>query len=333
MITCDNFTVLYYKLIQKVYEEYDYECSPRGMKIREVIGAEFELTNPMNRLPYIPERNFSISYYCGELLWYLAKRKDVKWIAKYSPFWLDVTDDGETANSSYGARVFSVHPSIANGTQVQWNRIVEELERDPDSRRAVVYFGQPADHTDYKLDVGCTTASQFFIREGKLHQIVTMRSNDLILGTPYDVTWFTVLQELLAERLEVGLGTYIHRSNSLHIYERNFPLAESILKEMDEVKDSDYPPCPPFPEGYDRESVGRIMRFEENLWRVKTHENVRGLLNHFFMREEEQFWRDWACILAMHRAKKLTDDKKANRELRKECLSRIKFEGYKRFRK
>jgi len=331
-ITSDSFTSIYYQLVDQVFNNYEYECAPRDMKIKEILGVSFVLTNPRNRLPYIPSRNFSISYYVGELLWYLDGRDDVEWIAKYSPFWLNVTDDNETVRASYGSRLLTNHDSIAQGREIQWNRIVSELKRDPDSRRAVVYFGQPADHIDYKLDVGCTTSTQFFLRDNKLHQIVNMRSSDLILGIPYDVAAFTIFQEKLANELGVELGNYIHRSNSLHIYERNFPLAEAIVKELNSADAKKfYPVCPPMPKN---ENIGELITLEANLWKKATSpEEVNDFIDWFNSKVENEYWRDWALILASHRAKKLTNDIKVNKEFRKQLLQRTSFSGYKFFRK
>jgi thymidylate synthase len=58
-----------------------------------------------------------------------------------------------------------------------------------------------------------------------------MRSNDLVWGLPYDVFFFTMLQELLAQKLGLDLGVYIHGAGSLHLYERHTALARRVLSE------------------------------------------------------------------------------------------------------
>jgi thymidylate synthase len=68
-------------------------------------------------------------------------------------------------------------------------------------------------------------------REGRLHLIVQMRSNDVVWGLPYDIFLFTMLQEMLALRLGLGLGVYIHSVGSLHLYEKHFKLAENVLSD------------------------------------------------------------------------------------------------------
>lgn len=227
--TFDDFTSCYIALIDKVANDYTYESAPRGQKIKEVLGATFTITNPAARLPYVVGRKFGLTYLAAELVWYLSGNNKTKWISKYSNFWASISDDGVTANSAYGARLFQPHPRIAANRFTQWDYLVNELRSDPDSRRAVMHLRVPEDSVEAKLDVPCTLALQFFIRNNKLHQVVHMRSSDVIFGIAYDVPAFTMFQEILANELNVELGTYTHVSNSLHLYERHFEMASQIL--------------------------------------------------------------------------------------------------------
>jgi hypothetical protein len=83
------------------------------------------------------------------------------------------------------------------------------------------------DLTYHSKDVPCTCLLQYFIRDGKLNAVTYMRSNDIILGTAYDVFVFTMLQEYIANALGVDMGAYTHVAGSLHIYEKNFDFIES----------------------------------------------------------------------------------------------------------
>jgi len=58
-----------------------------------------------------------------------------------------------------------------------------------------------------------------------------MRSNDVVWGLPYDVFLFTMLQEMLAQTLDLELGSYIHVAGSFHLYERHLALARRVLDE------------------------------------------------------------------------------------------------------
>ena len=230
-----NFSHAYVDLCRLIRDESDFVSSPRGMKIKEKLGVQFRIKNVQDRLPYIEARNFSLSYFVAETLWYMSGSNSTEWISRYASFWKEISDDGKTANSAYGARIFKLHPRIADGGLNQWEYVKGELRRDPDSRRAVIHIRTPDDSLYAVKDVPCTLALQFFIREGKLHLHVNMRSSDIILGIAYDVPAFTTMQEILANELSVELGEYVHTSNSLHCYERDFEMLDAIARSSDNL--------------------------------------------------------------------------------------------------
>ena len=316
----ENFTECYFDQINEVMKNPDYECSPRGMAIKEKLGASFIIKDPRNRLPYIPERKYSISYYCAEALWYFAGRNDVEWIGKYSPFWFDVTDNGSTVNSSYGSRIFRKHDRIDNGSHIQYERVLNELKNDRDSRRASFYLVSPGDNQTAIKDVGCCFNMHFFIRNNKLNQIVNMRSNDLILGVPYDISAFTLIQEKLANDLDVELGYYHHNASSLHIYERNFEVAKAV---MNATLTSNCPSVHHMPKEI---PVDKLIEFERKCQICQTLDELKTLYNSCNT-EFGNYWSDWAKIFVGHRAKKL------DKEFKKFVFNSFEFDGYRRFTK
>ena len=70
---------------------------------------------------------------------------------------------------------------------------------------------------------------QFLIRKDKLNLITTMRSNDAYLRMPYDLYTFTMLQEIMADKLGIDVGTYTHVVNSLHIYKKDINIVKNII--------------------------------------------------------------------------------------------------------
>lgn len=308
--TFDNFTECYLSLIDTTMNNNQYESAPRNQKVKEIIGATFTITNPRARIPAVVGRKFGLTYLAAELVWYLSANNETEWISKYSSFWSDISDDGKTANSAYGARLFAHHPAIADRRFVQWDYIVNELRRDPDSRRAVMHLRTPNDSIDAKLDVPCTLALQFFIREGKLHQVVHMRSSDVIFGIAYDVPAFTVFQEILANELNVELGTYTHVSNSLHIYERHFDLARKILKPENVESSQSWARTLSdnrriTETSLDEIRVGQIydlMVFEGSL---KLCDSAGAVTTHIHKFNFSGFWSDIAIILAAKRLREI----------------------------
>jgi thymidylate synthase len=324
MLWYNNFTECYIGLIEEVYNNPDYISAPRGLKVKERLGVAFGIRNPRARLPYIVGRKFSITYMIAELLWYLSGENSTEWIANYSSFWRSISDDGETANSAYGARIFKSHPWIAEGVLNQWNYVKSELKQDPDSRRAVIHIRTPSDSVHAKLDVPCTLTLQFFIRDGALHLMVNMRSSDIILGIAYDIPAFTLMQELLAMELGVETGTYMHVSNSLHIYERHFDMCEKIISNLNKLtalKLDKYlgamPSMPTLP------PVDKLYYFEKQVRICSSAKEVMQVIELAHAEFDHSYWKDWIRILAAHRLGKI-GCKKEKRNL----LASTAFAGY-----
>lgn len=308
----DNFTEAYISLAGEIKDNYDFISSPRGMKVKEKLGVRFEIKNPRERIPYVPARKFKIQYMIAETLWYFSANNHTEWIANYAPFWRDISDDGVTANSAYGSRIFRHHPRIAGERLVQWNYVKDELKRDPDSRRAIIHIKTAEDSLSAKKDVPCTLALQFFIRDNKLNLVVNMRSSDLILGIAYDVPAFTYMQEMMAIELGIELGSYIHVSNSLHVYERHFDMLDEIASVNTGMNSlgiaHDREPMPAMPaENLSEWAI--VYQLENELRNCKDRSGVERILR--TGTSLHSYWRDWLAILASHRLLKLGEKQAA----------------------
>jgi thymidylate synthase len=119
--------------------------------------------------------------------------------------------------------------------------VVGELRRNNDSRRAVIDVRDNSADA-FTGDCACLQHMQFFIREGALHSKVLMRSNDAVEATFMNAFAFIMLQESIADKLGVKVGTYTHRANSFHCYEKDFKLLEQYAKGIQEksVEDITY---------------------------------------------------------------------------------------------
>lgn len=111
--------------------------------------------------------------------------------------------------------------------------IERELRRNPSSRRAVI------DVRDWRHDAqegndnpACLQHIQFFIREGALHCKVLFRSNDACKATYMNAFALIMLQKRIADTLGCGMGSYTHRANSYHCYEKDFPLLEGYVRRI-----------------------------------------------------------------------------------------------------
>ncbi len=177
-------------------------------------------------------------YAVAEALWYLSREGDAAALLPYAPKYANYIEEDGKAHGAYGER-------IATNCQV-WHHdgpvpvdqlmlVQTMLEKQDFSRQAVITLWDASKDLPHaaagdRKDIPCTLTFQFIVRDGELHVVVNMRSQDVWLGMPYDVFTFTTIQYVLAGMLRLEVGTYTHNVGSLHLYEPNFEAASEARK-------------------------------------------------------------------------------------------------------
>ena len=116
--------------------------------------------------------------------------------------------------------------------------VIDELKRNRESRRAIISI-RDNDADTRGNDPACLQSIQFFIREDKLDCMALFRSNDLPEAFFFNAFGLIMLQEKIAGELGIQAGTYSHRSNSMHCYEKDFPLLKNYVKAITEKQIED----------------------------------------------------------------------------------------------
>ena len=96
--------------------------------------------------------------------------------------------------------------------------VVAKLKNCKDTRHAAISIYDAKEWQTYTKDTPCTYAVQFTILNNRLNMSVVMRSNDLWYGFCNDQYQFSMLQKMIAERLNIKIGTYYHFAHNLHLY-------------------------------------------------------------------------------------------------------------------
>lgn len=122
------------------------------------------------------------------------------------------------------------------GDQVDF--VINELKRNAETRRAVIDVRTPEDAGS--SDPACLQHLQFFIRNGKLDCCILFRSNDACEATFMNAFALIMLQKRIADALGVGMGSYTHRANSFHAYEKDWELLEGYVTRLKEGKPSTF---------------------------------------------------------------------------------------------
>jgi len=213
---------------------YGRTIDKTGVQCIELIGASFLADEPA----IFGEPN--IEYINAEINWYESQSLNIhdiygKHSGKKPPAaWQYAASDRGFVHSNYGYLVGSEE----NGSQ--YGNCLAELKANPNSRRAVMIYQRPSIWYEYNLDGAsdfiCTNSVAYYIRDGKLHCSVSMRSNDVVYGYKNDYAWQQYLLLNMANELEVVAGNMIWQVQNLHVYEKHFdlikpaPLPESPTK-------------------------------------------------------------------------------------------------------
>lgn len=196
--------------------------SGRTGDVLELLHTFVSIENPRQKWVYDRIPPISISFALAEVVWIMNGEERSEVINYWNPRLSDFAGNGDIYYGAYGKRIRS-HFGFD-----QLERSYYALQNVPESRQVVIQIydvgkdfpidnGQPRSE-----DIPCNICSLLKVRDGKLEWSQIMRSNDILLGMPYNFVQFTSLQEILAGWLGLEVGSYNHYSDSLHLYCRDF---------------------------------------------------------------------------------------------------------------
>lgn len=203
----------------------DFVTDKTGVKTIELVGTSFVADEDA----IFGTVNWD--YVQRELDWYKSMSLNVNDIPggvkqETNPpqIWMSVADPDGLINSNYGWAIWH------KDNFEQYDRCVEELKKNRDSRRAIMIYTRPQMWLDYnkngRSDFMCTNSVQYLIRNEKVHAVVQMRSNDAIFGYKNDRAWQEHILREVAQDTGYAQGDIIWNAGSLHIYSRHFHLVE-----------------------------------------------------------------------------------------------------------
>ena len=180
---------------------------------KALFDVGFYILNPIENAIHAKYRKWNKKYAEAEWQWYLSGDPNVSKLeelyGKVPEIWCHMTDSKGEVRSNYGW---------------QWQRndqidyVVAKLKNCKDTRHAAISIYDAKEWQTYQKDTPCTYAVQFTILNNRLNMSVVMRSNDLWYGFCNDQYQFSMLQKMIAERLNIEIGTYYHFAHNLHLY-------------------------------------------------------------------------------------------------------------------
>jgi len=242
-----TFDVVYKSLIKKIIDEGVLELNERtGHKTKSLPGLTFQIDLEKDGFPILTLRKQPIKSPIAEQVWFIQGEKDTTFLRKYTKMWDEFIEEDGTISSAYGYR-WRHHFG-----RDQLGKLIELLQKDQSSRHGVVITWDPKDDGyggTPKKNVPCPYTFTVNIIGGRLNLHNIIRSNDMMLGCPFDTFGFSLLMITLAQKLNVKPGIYTHTISNAHIYDTHFDGAHELIKRENDHHNI----FPRFPENiYDR---------------------------------------------------------------------------------
>lgn len=299
----------------------NFEVESKKGKSTEVFSALLELRKPRARL----SRSFSKAKAfspLGELFWYLSGSDRVEFIKHYIPNYPKLIRDEVKANGAYGPRIFGEDAQKKSEDTSEWDRVIKTLREREGSRNALIQIYDNSDAKPKNNDKPCTCTIQFAIRNRQLLMHTHMRSNDAFFGLPHDIFSFTMLQEIAARELGVGLGPYTHSVGSLHLYHdsvatKDCPANNSTsgAKAYFDEGLHDFVPMPEMPSGSPWESIEMVKIAEKEI--------RLGNTDYQTPKSIETYWSDFIELFRIHKIFEEMNNRGGDRKAERSELRRV----------
>lgn len=223
-----KFDEIYQNLVREIMTDGITEFSERtGHETKALVGAHLQLDIEKDGFPLLTLRKSPIKMFVAEQMWFISgARKPEDFLRDYTHIWDDFTNPGDVVTVAYGYR-WRKHFG-----RDQLGLLIDLLAKEPSSRHAVVVTWDPAQDglsLTKKKNVPCPYTFTVNIVGGRLHLHNIIRSNDIMLGCPADISGFALLQCFLAQKLGVKPGMYSHSISNAHIYDTHYDGARELI--------------------------------------------------------------------------------------------------------
>jgi thymidylate synthase len=221
----------YLDLVRLVMDHGVRKTSRTGVDTLSYFGA-FYRVDLAQGFPLLTTKKVNFTACLHELLWYLSGEdhiRNLRKITKIWDAWADENGDLETAYGRYWRRF--PHPvqkshgpvketggelvEVEEIDQIQY--VIDEIKRNPNSRRLVVTAWEPGNAERSKLPP-CHYTFAFNVAGGKLNCHLTQRSGDIALGIPFNLACYATLTQMIAQECNLALGIFAHTIIDAHIY-------------------------------------------------------------------------------------------------------------------
>ena len=206
----------YLDLMRRALEEGTIKRDRTGVGTRSIFGHQmrFDLAEGF---PLLTTKKLHVKSIIHELLWFLAGDTNVAYLQRHGVnIWNEWADENGELGPVYG-RQWRSWPAPDGRRIDQIADLIEQIRRNPDSRRLIVSAWNVADIGGMALPP-CHCLFQFYVAEGRLSCQLYQRSADIFLGVPFNIASYALLTLMIAQVAGLRPGHFIHTFGDAHLY-------------------------------------------------------------------------------------------------------------------
>ncbi len=206
----------YHDLIRRILDEGARKGDRTGTGTLSVFGHQMRFDLGQG-FPLVTTKKLHMKSIVHELIWFLRGETNVKYLRDNGvTIWDEWADAEGELGPVYGKQWRSwARPDGGTVDQIAW--LVEEIRRNPNSRRLIVSAWNPAEIEQMAL-APCHCLFQFYVADGRLSCQLYQRSADVFLGVPFNIASYALLTQMVAQVCGLQPGDFVHALGDAHLY-------------------------------------------------------------------------------------------------------------------
>ncbi len=217
----------YHALLTRILDEGVRKQDRTGTGTISVFGHQmrFDLAEGF---PLVTTKKLHLRSIIHELLWFLKGDTNIAYLKENGvSIWDEWADENGDLGPVYGKQWRSwAKPDGGTVDQIAW--VLDEIRRNPDSRRLVVSAWNPGE-IDRMALAPCHCLFQFYVAEGRLSCQLYQRSADVFLGVPFNIASYALLTHMMAQATGLQPGDFVHTFGDAHLYLNHLEQAREQL--------------------------------------------------------------------------------------------------------
>ena len=217
----------YLDLLRHVLDHGTEKTDRTGTDTRSVFGWQLRFDLDQG-FPLVTTKKLHLKSIVHELIWFLRGDTNIAYLKEHG---VRIWDEWADANGDLGpvyGRQWRAWPTADGGVIDQISWVIDEIKRNPDSRRLIVSAWNVGELSKMAL-LPCHSLFQFYVAEGKLSCQLYQRSGDIFLGVPFNIASYALLTHMVAQVCGLGVGDFVHTLGDAHLYNNHVEQARLQL--------------------------------------------------------------------------------------------------------